>query len=379
MRYGWICKRSFALSDIWEAALTQTHTDLAIYSSRVRGSILGGAIGDALGNPVEFASSERIHRDHPRGVRTFASAIGEITDDTQMTMFTLEGMIRAHVRTERGIGFTLGVIHHAYQRWLDTQELREPSGERDGWLAAQQWLYVQRSPGGACLSALQASKGKGFGMPAENNKRGCGGVMRSAPFGLVPPRVIEENVNEDWPFESAATCASYTHGHPTGQLAAAALAAIIQHIVAGGRLEPAVDFALSKLQGRPDAEQTIRALLDARALAGAGPSVERLESLGGGFYAEEALAIAVYAALCFPSHDQVLDGLSFAVSHSGDSDSTGSICGNILGALHGVEALPTELAARVEGRGTILELVDDFIASFLHGPEALDFDRYPGW
>jgi ADP-ribosylglycohydrolase len=71
-------------------------------------------------------------------------------------------------------------------------------------------------------------------------------------------------------------------------------------------------------------------------LAAAGDgTVSRMETLGGGWVAEEALAMAVAAALTHPGPDQVLDALAFAVTHSGDSDSTGAICGNILGALHG--------------------------------------------
>jgi ADP-ribosylglycohydrolase len=62
-----------------------------------------------------------------------------------------------------------------------------------------------------------------------------------------------------------------------------------------------------------------------------------------------------------------VDALALAVSHGGDSDSTGSICGNILGALHGETWLPAELAFQVEGRGTMLELADDFIYAVRDG------------
>ena len=79
--------------------------------------------------------------------------------------------------------------------------------------------------------------------------------------------------------------------------------------------------------------------------------------------------------------------LSLAVTHSGDSDSTGALCGNILGALHGEESLPPQLVFEVEGRGTILELADDFVYEFtrgheLHGeygPYTRWTTRYPGW
>ena len=75
--------------------------------------LLGGAIGDALGGPVEFEGGRRSLPRIPIGVRTFvvrvapAGRAGTITDDTQMTLFTVEGLIRAGVRTDRGIGFTV--------------------------------------------------------------------------------------------------------------------------------------------------------------------------------------------------------------------------------------------------------------------------------
>ena len=112
-----------------------------------------------------------------------------------------------------------------------------------------------------------------------------------------------------------------------------------------------------------------------------------VESLGGGWVADEALAIAVYAALQYPEPENILKALSLAVTHSGDSDSTGAICGNILGALHGEAALPPQLVFEVEGRGTILQLADDLVYEFtrgreLHGdygPYTRWTTRYPGW
>ena len=43
--------------------------------------------------------------------------------------------------------FTVGVLHHAYDRWLDTQLQTGSDGERDGWLIAEPWLYSRRAPG----------------------------------------------------------------------------------------------------------------------------------------------------------------------------------------------------------------------------------------
>src|SRR5689334_14653367 len=95
------------------------------WQSRVRGCLLGGAIGDALGGPVEFESGREILTEHPELLRTFVSGgagwpPGTVTDDTQMTLFTVEGLIQAGVREQ---GLDLAAVHHAYDRWLDTQLL----------------------------------------------------------------------------------------------------------------------------------------------------------------------------------------------------------------------------------------------------------------
>ncbi|MEV5967731.1 ADP-ribosylglycohydrolase family protein [Kribbella sp. NPDC051952] len=363
------------------------------WRARIRGCLLGGAIGDALGGPVEFENAHSIVAKHPDGLKTFASGSagwppGTITDDTQMTLFTVEGLIRASVRTDRGLGFTVAVVQHAYDRWLDTQTLPGPSGARDGWLQAEQWLYARRAPGNTCLSALtEARKGEAkipqFGADAVNDSKGCGGVMRVAPFGLIrAPYPIE------WVFDSAATAAGYTHGHPTGKLASGTLAALIRALCDGAALDDALSTATEFLTQHEGHEETSTALSFARHLAATAPANPvTVERLGGGWVAEEALAIAVYAALACPEPDQFLDALALAVTHSGDSDSTGAICGNILGALHGETALPPELVFTVEGRPVILQLADDLALEFaggrrLHGdygPHTAWTTRYPGW
>jgi ADP-ribosylglycohydrolase len=370
-----------------------TRAENEAYRARVRGCLLGGAIGDALGGPVEFTDGRTIVAAHPDRVRQFVAGgpgwpAGTITDDTQMTLFTVEGLIRAGVRTDRGIGFTVAVVHHAYDRWLDTQLLPGPSGQRDGWLQAEQWLYVRRAPGNTCLSALTTARQGGdkisqFGGQADNNSKGCGGVMRVAPFGLLP------KMSTEWAFQSAADAAGYTHGHVTGKLASGALAAIINEVNQGADLNAALDTTQALLAQQPGHEETSNALARARELAsgdlGRGPVT--VELLGGGWIAEEALAIGVYCALAYPEPDQFLDALALAVTHSGDSDSTGAICGNLLGVLHGETALPAALVFGVEGRGTILQLADDFVLEFtetnqLHGDYGPQTDwttRYPGW
>ncbi|AOR31120.1 ADP-ribosylglycohydrolase [Streptomyces fodineus] len=344
----------------------------AVYRARVRGCLLGGALGDALGYPVEFASLDRIRATHgARGVTGLVpGAPGLISDDTQMTLFTVEALIQAHARErEKGTGGAWSLLlRQAYERWLETQSKPGPQqpqpGAPAGGLVTEAWLYSRRAPGNACLSGIAQMYAPDAALPLDGtpgevnpDSKGCGTVMRSAPFGLVGPA--------DEAFAMAARGAQITHGHPTGYYAAGALAAIVAHLVAGDSLEGAVLRTLRLLERHRGHTETTAALRAALDLAADGaPTAEKVESLGAGWVAEEALAIGVYCALAEPRPEE---SLPLAVNHSGDSDSTGSICGNLLGALHGDTGLPHEWVTRVEGRARIAALADDLAAECARG------------
>ncbi|KJY42153.1 ADP-ribosylglycohydrolase [Streptomyces sp. NRRL B-1568] len=343
------------------------------FRSRVRGCLLGGAIGDALGAGIEFHSLEQIRAAHgPEGVRDYVPAYGRrgaVTDDTQMTLFTVEGLIRAHTRRGTGVWQPAADVHRAHLRWAATQHSWGPD-ERDpdgGWLAREEWLYARRAPGNACLSGLADDRMGTLQSPKNPESKGCGTVMRSAPFGLLAgwePQHV---------FQLAAECAAQTHGHPSGMLAAAAFAVIVHGIVRGEALEASVRRTLALLAVQPGHEETSRALQGALDAVRQGlPTPERVQSLGEGWVAEEALAMGLYCALVA---EDVRHGLLLAVNHGGDSDSTGSVCGNLLGAVHGETALPAGWLAELEGRATVLELADDFALELtqgatLHGPDS---------
>ncbi|MEU2722155.1 ADP-ribosylglycohydrolase family protein [Streptomyces smyrnaeus] len=336
------------------------------FRSRVRGCLLGGAIGDALGAGVEFDSLAAIREKWgPQGVTDYVPAYGRrgaVTDDTQMTLFTVDGLIRAHVRRDTGAWHPPTDVHAAYRRWATTQRDWGPDERRenDGWLAREEWLYARRAPGNACLSGLADPRMGTLEQPKNADSKGCGTVMRSAPFGLLvgwEPGLV---------FQLAVECAAQTHGHPTGCLAAGAFAAIVHTLARGDDLDTAVQRALVHLSARPGHQETTDALKRALGAVRQGmPSPDRVAALGEGWTAEEALSIGVYCALVA---EDVRHGLLLAVNHSGDSDSTGSVCGNLLGAMHGETALPPGWVAELEGRATILELADDFAMEMTQGP-----------
>lgn len=91
--------------------------------------------------------------------------------------------------------------------------------------------------------------------------------------------------------------------------------------------------------------------------------------------AEEALAISVYCAM---TAESFRDGVIRAVNRSGDSDSAGSITGNLLGVIHGVGSIDDDLLAELEGREVRSRAAEDLYEAFSKGI-APDWGRYPPW
>lgn len=362
--------------------------------ARLRACFLGGAVGDALGAAVEFMRRSEILATYgPDGIRDMAPCygrVGGITDDTQMALFTAEGLIRAGVRAAtRGICHPPSVISYAYQRWLFTQDATHSlqKSALTGWLIEQKALFSRRAPGNTCLSALRAMQQSG--QAADNDSKGCGGVMRVAPVGMFFAARDAAGLSNPTVasisrcFELGCDAAKLTHGHPTGYLSAGAFAVLIYLLLSNRSLNEACDGMLDVLEQQPSHEETSSALRNARRLARECPSnPDAFKLLGEGWVAEEALAIGLYCALCATDFE---DGVARAVNHDGDSDSTGLIAGHILGALEGPPAIPPRWLEPLELRAVIAQVSADLATAW-----QLDFDadrsavvsdfirRYPG-
>jgi ADP-ribosylglycohydrolase len=367
---------------------------LPAHRRRYRGCLLGGAVGDALGAPVEFMSLAEIRRQFGRaGITEFTTAFdrkGAITDDTQMTLFTAEGLLRGYVQSGgRDLRRVTAAVAHAYARWLKTQCVVPGVADTDldGWLYEQRELHAQRVPGATCLTALQEMST--LGQRAVNDSKGCGGAMRVAPVGLwcarlddgVPPDRVARRA-----FELAVDIAGLTHGHPTGRVAAGAFAALIALLARDIALADAVVRVRTLLPRYPGHAETLLAI-DRAVAAARGDTPLRPETvvaLGEGWVADEALAIALACALAAPDFET---GVRMAVNHDGDSDSTASMAGNLLGTLHGVESIPQRWIAGLEARRIVAEIADDLatfpdwpIGEFVEESEQSEYwrKRYPG-
>jgi ADP-ribosylglycohydrolase len=343
--------------------------------------LLGGAIGDALGAPVEFLSrAEILQRFGPQGITDHAEAYGgrgRITDDTQMTLFTAEGLLRGRLQQlQQGRADYGQAVADACLRWLVTQggEYQEMEARTDGWLFRQKSLHSRRSPGMTCLTALQDYPGE-TGI-AGNDSKGCGGVMRVAPVGLF--RWALQEAGADQAFADGCMCAGLTHGHPTGYLSGGVFAAVIFNLLDGQPLPDAMASARQRLLAEPGHEETAAALDLALTLSTSGmPHADAIAALGEGWVAEEALAIALYCALVAESFEQ---GILLAVNHDGDSDSTGAMAGQLLGLMSGTAAIPSCWLEPLELRPVIETVAADLWECGRWQADTIDLvvrQRYP--
>ena len=308
-------------------------------ADRRLGCILGGAIGDGFGYAVEFTSIENIRCNFgPAGLTSPIYTHGklDVSDDTQMTLFTLQGLLSAR---EAGENDPIGSIRAAYLEWLYTQHQRMPGGTTQSWLGRQPEMYESRAPGNTCLSALRAGGGGSVAEPV-NISKGCGGVMRVAPIGLLTSLTPERA------FELGAQAASLTHGHPSGYLSAGMMSVIVRLLMDGSELRAAVRRSGEILTSYSGHAETTEAVRKATALAGSSRDhVKAIGSLGGGWVGEEALAIALYSVL---SEETFVEAIQIAANHSGDSDSTASIAGQLWGAQHGIKGMPHEWIEKLD-------------------------------
>ena len=360
---------------------------------RIRGSMMAGAAGDALGYTVEFMSRRSIIEQYgSKGITKFdLSSDGKalVSDDTQMTLFTACGMLMGVTRGYmRGIGGQPEkYVDGAYLDWYYTQTGRKKKMLTDDfhytWLRDLPELAHRRAPGNTCLSACESLL---QGKEVQNHSKGCGGIMRVAPMALLMAGYWSRNksfYNVQQMDEAGAEVAAVTHKHPLAFLPSAMLTHLIYRVI---RMEEneikanIADIALETInvldniyKGEYEEDKRFLATLTRKAVKLATNSksdAENIRMLGEGWTGDEAWAIALY---CVVRHiGSIEDAIIAAVNHDGDSDSTGAVCGNIMGAIYGYEAMKhkrlfcqqgKELEKTLELSNIILTLADDLYTS----------------
>ena len=309
---------------------------------------------------MEFAFLNDIRaRFGQRGIREYvpdrATGTAIISDDTQMTLFTANGLLLQEGHP--GERTPESWIYTAYLDWLETQSEGENAPEVC-WLREIPELRAQRAPGVTCLSALDSGDMGSVDKPI-NKSKGCGGIMRVAPVAVYGRM---KGWNAAKTAALGAEVAAITHGHPFGWMSAAALMDIVYRILGGTGVCEAVSECMDTMEAlykkSPWAAELTAGMRHAVLLAQNNTAdTENILQLGKGWVGEEALYIAVYCAVKYADDPDA--ALIASVNHDGDSDSTGAITGNILGAHCGYEAINEKWKTNLELHDIILEIADD--------------------
>lgn len=337
-----------------------------IVFDKIRGSLFGGAVGDALGYPIEFRSAEEIITIYGKdGIQDYELFHDKayISDDTQMTLFTANGLLIGVTRfCLRGImGEWQEYVWLAYKNWFITQNGNKPLEDLyvKAWLFNIKDMHNQRAPGNTCLSVLGGTKHGSVECPV-NSSKGCGGVMRVAPVGLYLPKHIKDIKKVD---KIGAEVAALTHGHPLGYIPAAAFTHIIARCVfSSSKIEQIIQEAIKTVatiyKQKQYIEEFVTIMEKAVWLSKQNKNdLEAIREIGEGWVAEEALAIAVYCTIKY--QDDFVKAVTVSVNHDGDSDSTGAITGNIMGAYLGFQKIPGKYIQPLEVRTVIEEIALD--------------------
>lgn len=321
--------------------------------------LLGGAIADSLGSPIEFLSFEDIKKKYGNdGVTKYESAygvVGGITDDTQMTLFTAEGLLRTFIHNKLDNkskwSYSLYKLYltQSYQRWLETQGVNlfcERPEVINGRLITYKELHNRRAPGNTCITTLINGE-------ADMNSKGCGTVMRVAPIGLFC-RSVKMSMKDS--FNLGIVASEITHGHITGTLSGGFLSAMIYALI-DHTIKDSIVMSIKILKTYQNYKETLNAVETSINFAQDGKSIhELIESIGYGNTAESALGLAIYSCLTTSSFD---DAIIKSVNHSGDSDSVGIIAGSIAGLMYDFMSLDNKWIDNLELRSVIYDIAGD--------------------
>lgn len=362
---------------------------------KYRGCLLGGAAGDALGYAIEFDREEAIAaRYGSHGIRDYQldeRGLAPFSDDTQMTLYTANSLLcsvaalsaqasggtqdSGSAQASSGApalpspaalaAYAPAQMAQFYVEWMYTQVSPYPLAEPKAWISSLPELFASRAPGVTCMNACDAMAN---GAKAVNNSKGCGGIMRMAPVGLINTCPSFSGVELQC---LGAQLAELTHCHELGWMPAGVFAHIVS-LLSRDEASSVREAATQALNTLPEAfpnahylgqlQELLRYTL--RLADSDIPDLEAIHALGEGWVAEEALAIGL---LCSLRHEDDFAGaITSAVNHGGDSDSTGAIAGNIVGAHLGLAGIPQRYLEHLELRDTISKIADDLFT----GPQA---------
>lgn len=320
--------------------------------------LLGGAVGELVGYPVDRLTRAQIIAELG-GPVTGPGCDPQVADGTQLTLFTVEGYIRARLRWEdRGLCDPRAVVWRAYLRWAYTQGLPYTpdtwfDSTTDSWLLTRRelWHTAELSP--RCRRTISQAEHLPTMDHPPNRSDGSGAIMRVAAAGLATS-------DPDHAVELAVWLAVLTHGHPRAHAASAAYAAVVCLLASGESLDAAIEGAAHGVRTLPGADGLGDDLREALAMDPSwSDDAARRRSLGRGLTSRSAL---LHAIANLATTDSYADAVLSAANHDGASATPAALTGQLAALLYGIDSIPRGWRTACPVTGLIVELADDWHA-----------------
>lgn len=335
---------------------------------KIKGSMLGGAIGDALGYPIKSIRNiqeRQYFQYHGKGI---------ISDNTQMSLFTANALLYDFTKYKiEGTAIPINdAIYLSYLDWLMTQ-INQENYKKVSWIRDLPELNISRIPNIVCINALKSGL-KGTIETPINNNNGCEAITRITPIGLYLNTPAECGI-------VAANATAITHGNPFCIISSYVLSVLIYILSTTNKnIKDALLEAVSIYNKSNIYDSQINLMfnqlmnktiyLSEQDIS----DLEAIRSLGQGWTAEEAFAIAIYS--CLKHSTSFMDTILCSVNHDGNSCATGSIAGNIIGAYLGYQQIPKYYVKNLELQDVLLEIANDLSRDIMTQENSINNDEY---
>lgn len=281
----------------------------------IRSSVLGAAVGDALGVPVEFQNRASRKEDPVVGMREYGThhqPAGTWSDDSSMIFATMTGLMKAGK-------YDPEAVMQEFANWMVRQE-HTPHGEvfDIGGATSQAIVnYVHKMPAINCGGT-------------EEHSNGNGSLMRILPIGLAfadDPVLVEK----------ASEISALTHAHERSRFCCSFYCLVVSDLLHGSGLKAATAYAWEVMDGCWKFSEAERSRFDAL-------HPERIfqrseESIRSSGHVIDTLEASLWVN---HRHDSFADAVLHAVNLGDDTDTTGCVAGGLAGLIHGEDGIPEE-------------------------------------
>lgn len=306
--------------------------------SRILGGVLGLAVGDALGVPVEFSDRE-VLKDNPvtgmRGWGVYNQPPGTWSDDTSMALCVLESILEK--------GWDIRDQGERFVRWLF-----------HGHLTAHGSVFDFGGTTKDALMKIRFGAAAGDAGKTDEASNGNGSLMR-----ILPASVYLSSRSDGELAEALSQASAVTHGHPRSRLACVIHGLVSAELLAEKDPADAVAGAARRLEAlrssrglAPDLEEEIPAF--ARALS---PDLAELPEgeIQSSGYVLHTLEASLW---CLLTSNDYSSCVLKAVNLGRDTDTTGTVAGGLAGLHWGEEAIPREWLEELAREGMIRRMAE---------------------